>query len=271
MENYEEFNLDDLEPLNIDDFKDISKDNICLHTNTTRENDIEMCSECGLEISRTINLDAEWHYYGDNTSDPSRCQLRRNTDDKSIYKDIDKFEFPYDIKEGANKAYIEITNGQIKRAKLRKCLIAACIFKEFQLHKIAKTPDEIIKIFELTKKQFSKGMIQYNLKKKDQTHPTYISPVSFIPGIMKLFNSGEQHVQKVSELYDKVKNRSEVLNRSNPQSVIAGLIFYYFKLIGMNIILVNFSKVVKLSDITILKISKNISEILGTTNKINIS
>ena len=257
-----------VEPINVDEYK-INTD-ICLHNNINKERDVEVCVDCGLEISKTINLDAEWHYYGDTDVDPSRCHLRK-CEEKTIYKDIEKFDFPYTIKEGANTSYMQITNGKIRRANFRKCLISACIFKEYQNQGIIVNPEEIRDKFSLSKKEFSKGLIHYNLHKKDKNPPTYISPTSFIPRIMTKFNTNEYHINKVNELYEKIKDKSKLLNRSNPQSVISGLIFYYFKLIGGNINSLKFSKIVNLSDITVTKISKNISEILGTTDKITIN
>ena len=49
-----------------------------------------------------------------------------------------------------------------------------------------------------------------------------------------------------------------MINRSNPQSVISGLVFYYCRLIGKNITCSKFSNIVNLSDITVSRISKNI-------------
>lgn len=258
----------DVEHINIEDYK-VNTD-ICLHNNIHKENDIEICVDCGLEISKNINLDAEWHYYGDNDVDPSRCQLRK-CEEKTIYKDIEKFDFPYSVKEGANNSYMQITDGKIRRANFRKCLISACIFKEYQNQNIVVNPEEIRDKFGLSKKEFSKGLIHYNLHKKNKNPPTYISPTSFIPRIMSKFNTNEYHINKVNELYDMIKDKSKLLNRSNPQSVISGLIFYYFKLIGGNITSIKFSKIVNLSDITVTKISKNISDILGTADKITIN
>ena len=87
---------------------------------------------------------------------------------------------------------------------------------------------------------------------------------------MKKFNSNQYHIDKVKDLYNMIQNKSSLINRSNPQSVISGLVFYYCRLIGKNITCSKFSNIVNLSDITVSRISKNISDILGTRDKISL-
>lgn len=252
-----------------------NKENICMHENTINNGSVEVCSDCGIEVYKELSLEPEWRFYGDSdskhSSDPSRCHIRKS-EEKNIYKDIEKYDLPIDIAKETNKSYLEITNGQIRRGNFRKSIIFACAFNAYKNQNKHPNTEEIREKFGLSKKEASKGLTFYNLNKKDKKKaPTYISPTSFIPRIMEKFNSGEQHISKVTDLYNKIYNRSKLLNRSNPQSVIAGLVFYYFKLIGGTINCAKFSKMVKLSDITISRISKNISEILGTVNKVKLN
>lgn len=260
--------------LNVDDYKDV-KDEICLHEKTTNNGSTEVCTDCGIEIYKELSLEPEWRFYGESdskhSSDPSRCHIRK-VEDKNIYKDIQQYNLPINIAKETNLKYLEVTDGQIRRGNFRKSIIFACAFNAYKNQNIQPNTEEIREKFSLTKKEASKGLTFYNLHKKDKKRvPTYISPISFIPRIMEKFNSGEQHISKVSDLYSKIYNRSKILNRSNPQSVISGLIYYYFRLIGGTITCSKFSKIVKLSDITINRISKNISEILGTVDKVKLS
>lgn len=270
--------LEETEALNIDEYsrlneKDITE--ICLHKNIVNENGVESCSDCGIEIYKELSLEPEWRFYGDNdskhSSDPSRCHIRK-IEEKNIYKDIEKYDFPFSIREYANMAYMEVTDGKIRRGNYRRAIIFACIFNAYKDQGCPKNPEVLREKFELSKKEVSKGLTYYNLNKKNKNKkPIYISPVSFIPPVMAKFNANEFHIEKVNTLYTRIHNRSKLLNRSNPQSVISGLVYYYFRLIGGNITSLNFSKMVKLSDITISRISKNISEILKTTEKIKLN
>jgi len=275
-EDYE--SLDPVEVLNVDEYSQLNEKDIteiCLHKNVINDNGLESCADCGIEIYKELSLEPEWRFYGDSdskhSSDPSRCHIRK-VDEKNIFKDIEKYNFPFAIREGANIAYIEVTNGKIRRGNYRRAIIFACIFNAYKDQGCPQNPEVLREKFELTKKEVSKGLTYYNLNKKDKKKkPIYISPVSFIPPVMAKFNANDIHIEKVNDLYNKIHNRSKLLNRSNPQSVISGLVYYYFKLIGGNITSLNFSKMVKLSDITISRISKDISRILGTVDKVKLS
>jgi transcription initiation factor TFIIIB Brf1 subunit/transcription initiation factor TFIIB len=260
--------------LEIQSYKRDDITEICLHKSTNNNNGLEICSDCGIEIYKELSLEPEWRYYGDSdskhASDPSRCHIRK-CDDKNIYKDIEKYNFQSDILKETNENYIKVTKGQIRRGNFRKSIIFACVFNAYKDRGTPQNPEELREKFGLTKKEASKGLTFYNLNKGNKKKPIYVSPISFIPRIMEKFNAGDTHISRVTELYNKIYNRSQLLNRSNPQSVISGLIYYYFRLIGGNISCTKFSKIVKLSDITINRISKNISEILKTTDSVKLN
>ncbi len=274
---YEEEDYNTIEHLDISSYKVDSTDmkDICLHPTSVVNAGVEVCSDCGIEIYKELSLEPEWRYYGDNDSkhntDPSRCHLRK-LEEKNIYNDIKEIDLPRSIIFEANELYLAITGGKIRRGKYRKSLIFACVFNAYKYQSDPQTPEGLQEKFELSKKDISRGLCQFNLKMKKTKKPSYISPVNFIPCIMKKkFNASDYHVDKVRELYGKIENRSSLLNRSNPQSVVSGLIYYYCRLIGKETPCSKFSEMVKLSDITIGKISKNISTILGTTDQVRLS
>jgi transcription initiation factor TFIIIB Brf1 subunit/transcription initiation factor TFIIB len=103
-------------------------------------------------------------------------------------------------------------------------------------------------------------MKMYNLKIKRK--PVYTSPIDFIPKIMEKFNLDEKHTQFVITLYNKICSKSSFINRSNPDSIAAGLSYFVLKHINFPVSLSDFSKRVGLSDITIHKISKKIKDIV---------
>ena len=274
-EDYENLNTEELNTEIYDQLDERDITEICLHKSSTNNDGVEVCSDCGIEIYKELSLEPEWRFYGDNdskhSSDPSRCHIRK-VEEKNIYKDIEKYNFPVDIALAINQSYLEVTKGTIRRGNNRKAIIFACAFNIYKNRNDPQDPDSLREKFGLTRKEASKGLTFYNLNTRDKKKkPTYISPVSFIPRIMLKFNANSNHIAKVEELYSKVQNRSRLINRSNPQSTIASLIYYYFRLIGGNINCSKFSKIVKLSDITINRISKNISEILKTTDKVKLN
>lgn len=274
---YEEEDYDSMNQPDSETFKNNSDNiiDICLHPNSVMTNGVEVCTECGIEIYKELSLEAEWRYYGDNdskhNSDPSRCHLRKS-EEKNIYNDVKDIDLPRTVITEANDLYLTVTEGKIRRGKFRKSLIFACVFNAYKYQSNPQTPEELQEKFDLTKKDISRGLCEFNLKMRKTKKPIYISPANFIPRIMKnKFNANEYHVEKVKELYEKIENKSALLNRSNPQSTVSGLIYYYCRSIGKEISCSKFSEMVKLSDITIGKISKNIATILGTIDHVKLN
>ena len=79
---------------------------------------------------------------------------------------------------------------------------------------------------------------------------------------MEKLNIKDGHVQNVLDLYNKIKYSSSILVRSNPQSVSSSLVYYYLKKLAPELQLSSFSKIVNLSDITIMKIVSEIETAL---------
>jgi transcription initiation factor TFIIIB Brf1 subunit/transcription initiation factor TFIIB len=283
IDNYDEYDYENESEinkivLNLDNYTCCDNSEFCEHASLIKQGDKEVCLECGIEVSQQLSLEPEWRYYGENDSrhfsDPNRCQMRKN-EEKGIYKDIESMNIRPEITEEANKLYNLITCGTIRRGNFRKSVIFACIFNACKYRGEPISSDELQEQFKLSKKDISTGLKFFNLKGRDineikDKKITCVSPVIFIPRIMKKFNASQYHVDKVKDLYNMIQNKSSLINRSNPQSVISGLIFYYCRLIGKNITCSKFSSIVNLSDITVSRISKNISDILGTRDKISL-
>ena len=80
---------------------------------------------------------------------------------------------------------------------------------------------------------------------------------------MDKFDATNNHKKEVLYLYDRIKNKSSKINRSRPGSIASGIVYFWISLKNINISIKDFAKKVELSELTIIKISKEISEILG--------
>jgi len=244
-------------------------DDICEHKNMmiTDEGN-EVCNDCGLEVNQSINNTPEWRFYKENdnksSSDPSRCFIRKY-EEKSIYRDIEPYNIPKEIVEIANTNYISITENSILRGNSRKGLIVACIFYAYEDLEQRKSQEELKTFFNINKKILSNGMKLFNLKIRRT--PIYTTPLDFIPKILEKFKLSENHIKFVISLYKKICIKSVFINRSNPDSIAAGLSYFFLKHINFPISLSEFSKKIGLSDITIHKISKKIKDIVETSIK----
>jgi transcription initiation factor TFIIIB Brf1 subunit/transcription initiation factor TFIIB len=236
----------------------------CAHENMLFTDDgNEVCADCGLEQSHKLDSSPEWRFYKENDTkqsfDPSRCFLRKY-EEKSIYRDVEPYHIPSDIVELANTSYSQVTEDSILRGNSRKGLIVACIYYAYEDTGQRKSQEEIKTMFSINKKILSNGMKAFNLKIKRT--PIYTSPLDFIPKIMSKFNLSDKHIQFVIKLFTKICSRSTFINRSNPDSIAAGLSYFVLKHINYPVSLSDFSKRVGLSDITIHKISKKIKDVI---------
>ena len=253
----------------------ISEDNgFCAHQNVLREGDVIICEDCGIELYQEISHKQDWRYYGEqdsrNTSDPSRCQFRKCSE-KGIKKDLEKMGFPSEICELADQLYLDVTKGEVKRNLLRKGVMFACVFEAFKFKHKPKTPDEIQTRFGIDNKSASQGISFYR-QRCPREHFQYedIDAKHFIPEIMKKFNTKENHIKKVTTLYEKIKDSCDVLHRSNPKSVSKALVFYYLRRKGCNISSEKYGKIVSLSEAITIRLSSEISRILGTQDSVNL-
>lgn len=242
---------------------------ICHHDTLVNEKGVDVCVTCGKEISKKITHTKEWRYYGQsdnrNSSDPNRVQSRK-LDSRNIYKDVENMGFNDKIVSSANEIYFEVTKGQIFRANSRRAIIFACIFHSLKLSGKPQSHDKLIHIFNLNRKTGLKGLKHVNLHapKDSKIRTTYITPENLVEEIMDKFSATNEQKQEVIALYHQIKNKSSRLNRSRPQSVASAIVYYWICKQNKKITLKEFTKKVSLSELTINKIAKEISEVLKT-------
>ena len=241
----------------------------CCHLDVVTENGITSCVDCGEEINKVIVHEKEWRYYGSSdskrTSDPNRVQIRK-CDERNIIKDVENMGFSETIVNKADELYSQVTKGQIYRGNSRKAIVFACIFHAYKMSGKHQTPENLIKLFGLNRKNGLKGLkiVNVNAPKDSQIHTTFITPVHLIHDIMDKFRATTAQKNEVIALYDQVKNRSSKLNRSRPQSVAAALTYYWICNKKLDISLKEFAKQVDLSELTINKNTKEVASVLGT-------
>lgn len=242
----------------------------CSHAIVTNDKGVVACIDCGKELEKNIYNAPEWRYYqqSDNkhTSDPNRVLIRK-MEDRSIFKDVENMGFGDKIVSLANQIYLQVTKGQIYRGNSRKALIFASIFHSFKLQGKPQSHEKLIKIFELSRKISLKGLklVNLNIPRDSPIHTTYITPINLIEDIMDKFSANEEQKKDVTDIYNKIKNKSSQLNRSRPSSISAGIIWYWISKMHIDISLKDFASKIDLSELTISKIAKEVANILGVT------
>ena len=240
----------------------------CKHSDLIDENGTVICLDCGEEIKKVISYEKEWRYYGSEdtrrNADPSRCQIRRN-EDKSIFRDVENLGFSEKITTGANDIYSRVTKGKIYRGNFRKSIVFACIFNSYKLTGKPITCEKLQEIFKLDKKVILRGLkfVSLNVPKDSQIRTRHITPVELIEDIITRTGIPTEDKTQIIEIYLKVQNKSSLLNRSRPQSFAAGLIYFWITENNKDVNIKEFIKKVKLSELTVSKISKEINRIVS--------
>lgn len=245
---------------------EVKDDNICIHSNIILDdNDQETCLDCGLVID-CISNEQEWRFYGNSdtkySSDPSRVQYRKEAE-KGIMNELKKYNIPGDVKLRANNLYNIVTKGDIKRGRSRLAIIFACVFTAYIELDKSKPSEELTEMFNLERREASRALtlLQTNYKSRSSL---YISSYHYIPLILSKFNADKSHEENIKKIYNLLEAKDiSKINGSNPKSISAGLVYYYLININKCIDPDTFSKIVGLSKITILKISKFISNIVN--------
>lgn len=229
----------------------------CSHANKAEEHGILVCNDCGEEL-----VEGE---VGNSVSDSGRVIMRK-VEETGIFKDVETMKFNEKIVAEANRIYMDVTKGKIFRGKSRKAIIFACIFHAFKANGKIQTHEKLLKQFELSKKLGLRGLNRVNLQipKNSPLRETSITPVDLIEDIMDSFSSSIEQKKDVISIYNRIKNKSSVLNRSRPQSVASGIVFYWITLNRKGISIEEFKQKVSPSSSTILKMSKEIESVLSS-------
>jgi transcription initiation factor TFIIIB Brf1 subunit/transcription initiation factor TFIIB len=242
----------------------------CTHPDVSNDNGIVSCTECGLELQKIVSYEKDWRYYGsDDTrknSDPNRCHIRK-IEDKSIFKDVETFGFSEKVVNMANDIYTEVTKGKIYRGNSRKAIIFGCIFHSIKINGKMYSCEALRSIFKLDKKIILKGLKHVNLNspKNGTIVNRYVTPIELVNEYITKFAHSKEDIEAIVDIYEKIKNKSSMINRSRPQSVASSIIYYHFsKKFGSNNFAVkDFIKKIKLSELTVNKINKEITRILN--------
>ena len=239
----------------------------CRHDSIVVEGVNTICTDCGMMMNKDLSFEKEWRYYGmmdtKHSSDPNRCNMRRS-EDKTIYKDVEKLGFSDKIVSFANTIYEQATQSKIFRGNTRKGIIFACIFHAYKANDNPQSCERLIEIFEIDRKVALKGLkfVNLNAPKDSPFRSFQISTEHLIREIMQKFHATATHIEEVLTIYHYIQDKSSLLNRSRPQSVACGLVRFYIARKNPDISMDFFRTKIRLSELTISRIVKEIGRIL---------
>ena len=252
-------------------------DNIINDTHSTQNNHCDhsidfktkCCILCGLQIDNEIFYNNEHKSFTNNNNrkfnNSSRCHIRKS-DEKTIFKDVFNLDIPENIIQEANSIYQTVVKNRIFRGNTRKAIIFACIFYAYKNMDRPQTCDSLISLFNIERREGLKGLKIVNLNSTNTTitKSNYITPENIITEFMNNLSASKEDTQNVVKLYAQIHKKSEIINRARPQSVSSGLIRYYILKHNKNISIDDFISIVKISELTINRMVKEISRILDS-------
>ena len=231
----------------------------CDHSHTVIENEIVLCTICGEEVKKSILHNAEWNSQMDKQNKSCVRVIARKIDDKNLDHDTDKMGFSAVVKSKAHDYYKIVSNGQIFRGSTRKAIVFACIYYAFQSLKIHMALEELLILFEISKKNAMKGLKLVYCNVKIESVPNVRdTDDDLILDVLKLFETTKEQKIEICDLYQLVKNKSSNLNKARIHSVIVSVIYYWVSNKKIDLSMIEFASITKISHLTI---SKNLKEI----------
>ena len=251
----------------------------CTHPEITNHEGVEFCDDCGLKLEEYLLNNEQYGIVnainsatsGNNfPSNPGRCHLRKDTD-RNLYIDLESRGFPQRIIERANDYYKTIIEDKIFRAKNRLGIVFACVFYAYIDFDEPQTSNELAKRFDIDRKSMSSGLKTFSEVFKNSRTKKHISPISIAPKLLikvGVADNLNEIVSDITRIYTHAITQKTSLKTAVPQTVASGLVYYYLKLSGNKITRGEFSKVTGITEITFIKIAKEIADAIGADVKL---
>ena len=198
----------------------------CAHHHTMRANGQTHCRDCGEAILSFCK--EETHFF----DDANAVLATDRKAPKTIRKELDALPLPDEIKDRADRIYAYKVGDNTYRSNVRQEVKFSCIFDAYKEAGIVCDPNEIAQLLGIKRKGMSRGIMRCSslyTGKANLEEQTPLTALDLIPRMLSRcgVQAEDCHLEDMERIYTHVKDRSELLNRSKPQSIAAALIFYY--------------------------------------------
>lgn len=171
-------------------------------------------------------------------------------------KEIQQLNIPLEVKIRAHEIYQKYFTNKVYRKSCRVAIIFACIYQSYKDMKDVKEPQYVGNLIQASQKEMRKGMKFYYMNNPESSYTiTAMDLVSHVLEKSKTFISDQDEIRKV---FDYIKERSEMISRSNPYSVACSLVYYILLKSGQSFDKEHFCDQVGRCSMTIIKIYKEI-------------
>jgi hypothetical protein len=194
----------------------------------------------------------------------------RKVVDSSIYSEIPHF-IDHDIKELAVEIYRTATKNKTFRNTSKKSIVMACVHRASSLlgDSTAISYFDLLQMFNLKQHEANKGftILSSNIPKESDFFQKFNHEREELIGInskMKLveINANPQLFRLVANVFNLLKQKSNIVNSSQYSSVICGCIYFWSIFLEMNKSEDFFATSSKVSKTTLLKIYTSICDVV---------
>jgi len=226
-------------------------DDSCLHEETSDDNGKKTCLECGELL--------EENYIANHHSSNIIGMKKRRKSESSIYNDIPIY-IEQHIKDITIEIYRKATVSKIFRNNSKKSIILASLHRASALAGNHISYYDLLDMFLLEQHEANKGfaILSSNIPKKSEFtlkfNQTKEEMISINSKLRKLGMNTKLMFNLVVNVFNLVKEKSNIVNTSQPNSIICGCIYFWIVYTGICKSDDEFSKNVSISKMTLLKV-----------------
>jgi transcription initiation factor TFIIIB Brf1 subunit/transcription initiation factor TFIIB len=139
-------------------------------------------------------------------------------------KEIQRLNLPPEIKFRSEEIYKQYFNKKVHRKSCRTAILFACLYQSYKEMKEVKEPQYIGEIIGANQKEMRKGMKFYYMNRPELDY--VINAIDLIPHVLEKSKTFISDTSEIENLFHYIKERSEMISRSNPYSVACSLVYY---------------------------------------------
>jgi transcription initiation factor TFIIIB Brf1 subunit/transcription initiation factor TFIIB len=229
----------------------IESDDSCKHDETSNDNGKKTCLECGELL--------EENYIATHHSSNIIGMKKRRKSESTIYNDI-PFYIEQHIKDITIEIYQKATASKIFRNTSKRSIILASLHRASALAGNHISYYDLLDMFLLKQHEADKGftILSRNIPKKSEFtlkfNQTKEEMISINSKLRKLGMDNKIMFNLVANTFNLVKEKSDIVNTSQPNSIICGCIYFWIVYTRIQKSDDEFSKTVNISKMTLLKV-----------------
>ena len=222
----------------------------CKHDETSNDNGKKTCLECGELLEENYIVSQHSSNIG---------MKKRRKSESTIYNDI-PFYIEQHIKDITIEIYQKATASKIFRNTSKRSIILASLHRASALAGNHISYYDLLDMFLLKQHEADKGftILSRNIPKKSEFtlrfNQTKEEMISINSKLRKLGMDNKLMFNLVANTFNLMKEKSDIVNTSQPNSIICGCIYFWIVYTRIQKSDDEFSKTVGISKMTLLKV-----------------